>query len=381
MCFISVFVGKKCIFARKEMLPDCKKLIGPAGCQIVYIMKNSLLLVVLLSVMSVVSASFASVAHNRFFVSAGDDGQEEDSVISVVAWFNENDTMTYWITEGNWKYEGGDTVKTLGVYTKVMITVTDSTRNGYDMEYRFMEFGMDTAAGSWMQDFMRASVEKLQEKVAGTAIKFHTDEYGHITKYKNLGEIKRLAKRVFSDMVDGMPYVDSLAAVGVDIDDYIKYVDTDELVQGYVEELEMLFACHGNQYLEGEFKEHTDASETEYESDSYTAVWLDKESYGYEIVIDVDNYIPKADIKELVGSVVDMLVDEDKAAVVKKGMNAGFDEALTGDAVYNDYLYMSFFYDGWPEEVVSQKRTVIGSYGRLVQKHISWDYRSVCNFD
>lgn len=337
----------------------------------------------LLLVVFVLSASFTLLPHGKFAGPAAENPEQpEDSLVSVIAWFSKNDTMTYWINESSWKYEGEDTVKLSGVYTKVMITVEDSTKNGYDMEYRFLEFGMDTTSASWMQKFMQTTVEKLQEKVAGTAIKFHTDEYGHITKYKNLGEIKRLAKRMFSDMIDEIPYIDSLATVGVDIKDYIKkYVDTDELVQGYVEELEMLFACHGGQFAKGESKEHTDASETEYESDSYTAVWLDEENYGYEIVIDVDNYIPKADIKELAGSVVDLLVDKDKAAVVKEGMNTGFDKAVTEDALYNDYLYMKFFYDGWPEVIVSQKRTVIGSYGKLVQKYITWDYRSVCNFD
>lgn len=48
--------------------------------------------------------------------------------------------MTYWINESTWDIRKGDTIKTAGINTKIMITVTDSTKKGYDMEYSFLDF-------------------------------------------------------------------------------------------------------------------------------------------------------------------------------------------------------------------------------------------------
>lgn len=61
-----------------------------------------------------------------------------DSTINIVGYFCKNDMLTYWITESEWKVAEGDTTRTGSVSTKVMLTVTDSTKNGYAMEYKFL---------------------------------------------------------------------------------------------------------------------------------------------------------------------------------------------------------------------------------------------------
>lgn len=53
--------------------------------------------------------------------------------------------MTYWIHDNQWEVNGKDTVMTLGAAAKVMLTVTDSTRKGYDMEYGLIRIRMNTA--------------------------------------------------------------------------------------------------------------------------------------------------------------------------------------------------------------------------------------------
>lgn len=179
----------------------------------------------------------------------------QDSTVAVIAWFNKQDTVSYWINEGVWKINGSDTIKNTGVSTKVMLTVTDSTPDGYAMEYQFIDFVGDKLADLELGTFQNRIVEKLGDKIRGTKIKFHTDEYGTIKGYDNLKLIRKQAKSLFKDVskeLMALPIVDSLKSIGFDIAPYIKQVDTEQLVQGYVEELELLFLCHGNIYDIGE---------------------------------------------------------------------------------------------------------------------------------
>lgn len=149
----------------------------------------------------------------------------EEEYLPVIGWFWKRDTMTYWIHEGAWQVSGQDTVKTLGLLTKVQVTVTDSTKHRYRMEYRFLEFAIDSTAESWAQDWVRSAVGKLQQQVVGTAIRFRTDEFGRIVKYDNLGAVRKQARKVLADVVRDLPGIDSLVPPGMDMKDVVRGVD------------------------------------------------------------------------------------------------------------------------------------------------------------
>lgn len=302
----------------------------------------------------------------------------EEEYLPVIGWFWKRDTMTYWIHEGEWQVSGPDTVKTFGLSTKVQVTVTDSTKNRYRMEYRFLELGLDPEVESWNQHAARQVFDKVEQAVVGTTIKFRTDALGHIVRYDNLGAVKRQAKKLWADILDDATWLDSLTAAGLNVEQLLRAVDADALVDGYIEELELLFHCHGNQYQIGEFTEHSDETDTEYASDTYVMANLDPDTYQYEMLFDVYSYIPRADIKSMLGDVFDLLIeDEEDAATIKQQLATGFDEQVTEDAVYNSCLYFKFFPDGWPEEVINQEGAFIGDRGKLRQKYIEWEYRSV----
>ena len=195
----------------------------------------------LLSGMFVMLASFTLPYNETVIEAASEESvQEADSVVDVIAWFDKNESMTYWIHESEWRFSGGDTTHILGAATKVMITVTDSTKNSYDMEYRFLETKLDLEADSPVQQEMKRLIGQVQEKLAGTTIRFRTDEFGHIEKYYNLAEVKKQAKQLVYEMIDGMTFADSLSPQQcVEIASVIKEsVNGDMLVQGYIEELE-----------------------------------------------------------------------------------------------------------------------------------------------
>ena len=83
------------------------------------------------------------------------------------------------------------------------------------------------------------------------------------------------------------------------------------------------------------------------------------------------------DIKALFGNLIEYFTDEDAAKDVREGLDTEFDSQVTTDGVYNSYVRISYFNDGWPQEVVSQDNISLGDRQKLKQKYITWDYRSV----
>lgn len=83
------------------------------------------------------------------------------------------------------------------------------------------------------------------------------------------------------------------------------------------------------------------------------------------------------DIKVLLGNLIEYFTDEESAKGVREGLDTEFDSQVTTDGVYNSYVSISYFNDGWPQEVVSQNNISLGDRQKLTQKHITWDYRSV----
>lgn len=79
----------------------------------------------------------------------------------------------------------------------------------------------------------------------------------------------------------------------------------------------------------------------------------------------------------LLGNLIEYFTDEESAKDVREGLDTEFDSQVTTDGVYNSYVRISYFNDGWPQEVVSQDNISLGDRQKLKQKYITWDYRSV----
>ena len=257
---------------------------------------KKLLLVPVVSGLLVSLMSFAPARHHHRSSEVQDSSDvtvQDDSILPVIAWFSKRDTMTYWIHDNQWEVNGKDTVMTLGAAAKVMLTVTDSTRKGYDMEYTFLEFVSDDQIKSEAQNLVGQTTDMLNDATVGTTIRFRTDQCGKIVKYYNLKDIRKQAKEVLTKAISKMPYADSLRAVGLNPDKLMSMIDSDNLVDGYTEEIELLFNYHGGQYKIGETESHEDATENEYASDTKTEIWLDPDTYEYGISADVYSYIPR----------------------------------------------------------------------------------------
>ena len=61
--------------------------------------------------------------------------------------------------------------------------------------------------------------------------------------------------------IASMPIMQAMKkAIGLDFMKIANQANTDEVVEGYLEELKLLFAFHGSQYAVGERHEHEDAT-------------------------------------------------------------------------------------------------------------------------
>lgn len=306
---------------------------------------------------------------------------EPDSTVAVIGYFCKNDTLDYWINESSWKFRDEDTTKTACVAQKVRIVVTDSTSKGYKMEYTFLECLGDSTIDSGLGAFQNKIVEKLGRKVVGTTIKFETNEFGEITKFSNLGQIKKQAKGLYRECMNELMNLEGMKALkdyGLDMKKLMdKNVDTDELVEGYVEELKLLLQCHGSIYTIGEQTAHEDATDTQYENDTYTEVSLDTTDYSYHISTDVVSKVPQSVIKSVVGELAGMFTPEG----ARDSINKEIDAALSVDATVDSYYGIDYMPQGWPYKVVKQTSSTIGNAGKLEQTYIWLDFYSLGNWD
>ena len=308
------------------------------------------------------------------------DTAGEDSVVNVVAYFCKGDTCEYWIYENEWKVDGKDTVKTLGVSTQVRLVVNDSTSKGYKMSYTFLDVKADSVG------VMAMLTERTAKSVIGTTINFETDEYGSITKITNLSQIKKQAKALFKAGIKdiaAMPIMQEMKkAIGFDIMKIGNQANTDEVVEGYLEELKLLFAYHGSQYVVGEHHEHEDATKDSNANDTYINASLEKNG-NYTISCEVVNVIPKETVKEVMGGLMGTITEGLKGKKTEDGKDYDgnikdlddefkkeIDKAAAQDAQTSEYLSVTCFDDGWPSSVLKQNKTVMAGRGKLKQKLI-----------
>lgn len=298
----------------------------------------------------------------------------EDSTINIIAWFNKHDTVTYRVNESSWELNDTDTVLTASYSMIARINVVDSTAKGYKMDYTFLDFPTDILpdSASMIDKFQNQITDKFARKIVGTTVHFETDEYGRITKYNNLGQIKKQATSLFKEALNEFsmfPEIQGLKEMGFDVKKYTKNVDTDKLVDGYLEELNMLFMYHGLSMQPGENTELEDATETQYENTIYTSATVDADDGSYSIVQDVTSILPRNELKKMVGGIVESFSNDS----ITDSFNENFDAQVNVDCTYEDYLKIDYLVNGWPYSVVRQKATMIGNRGKVKQTVISLD--------
>ncbi|MDE6715050.1 MAG: hypothetical protein K2J74_01035, partial [Muribaculaceae bacterium] len=286
----------------------------------------------------------------------------------------------YNIYQSMWRICGADTTALGKVSMKVRIIVTDSASTGYDMEYTILDILQDSEDNNNPYANIQSTiVDAFGKTMVGTTVKFQTNDCGRITEIKNMGQIKQHVKSGFTDAmkkVFDMPEMQVLKAQGLNLERITKLVDTEQLVDDYLSELNLLFAFHGKAYNLGLKHEHEKATETSYENDTYTTAMIDEQDDSYAVSTEVVNIIPHESLESVIGEVVKVIADKKAAKkfIDEVSSNADFSGTVSS------YISVNCFSDGWPYRAVEQETTNIADHSKVSVKRIVLDYISTRNY-
>lgn len=300
---------------------------------------------------------------------------EDDSLVSVIGYFTKTDTLTYVIGNTIWKWTPEDTVKTAGFVQKVQLAVADSTATGYKIDFTILEISGDTIEDSGAGDgfvlnkIITSFAENINKKMSGKTIRFETDEVGAITKFNNLDKIKNEVKKQFKDEAKILSGILRVLNKQLFDNDSYKLTDTDfadGLINFFLEDIKLLFIYHGQSFNIGELSFHEDAANGVYENDTYINVAFNSENGTYQIISDINNFIPRSLVKQFLAGLVESMDDES----VSDSFNSEFDEQVKDDCIENYFTGVYYMYEGWPYKIVKQKNTSLGDMGQTNQTSI-----------
>lgn len=302
---------------------------------------------------------------------AQDSDSDQDSLVNVIGWFVNHDTVDYWIEQTRGRLTPDDTVKTAQTSAKVRLTVVDSTATGYKLDYTFLDFRVEHIEGSKLSSFQERVAEKLGKALIGTTVQFETDEFGVITNITNFEQLKHKVKSIYKiifDEIKNSPEGKEMANAGINVDNMLNSIDENRMVEDLISELRLLFIWHGNAFAIGKGSEHEEASDTTYASDTYTIVSIDPDEGIYTVDNEVVSVIP---VQEVIDFVYKQFgpsdVDVSKLMKVVEGMGVE-------DGIFSSALAIEYFFDGWPANAVKQEKMTIAGYGQVKQTYIYMTY-------
>ncbi|MBD5254696.1 MAG: hypothetical protein HDS53_01275 [Barnesiella sp.] len=305
-------------------------------------------------------------------ISQTDVTTQPDPTVDVVGYFAKNDTLVYWINQSRWQLSPTDTVKIAGASTKVMLTVADSTATGYKIDYTVLDVRADSIFDSEVASLLSRMTTEIAHQIVGTKISFETDDLGAITHFNNLDQIKQQAESMLKAAINSMIQTDALSKLaepGIDLSKISEMIDTDRLIEGYLEEIRLIFLLHGLSFKEGQTQSHEDATDTAYENDTYTTATTDPEDDTYSVAIDIVNIIPPAELKSLVGQLIDITTDTS----LSESLNEAFDSQKVENCDYSSYFCSDYLSCGWPYRVINQTTVTVNNQGKSTQTYIYLD--------
>ena len=308
--------------------------------------------------------------------------ENEDSVINVIAYFCKGDTMKYTYTDAVYKITKQDTL-TSSYYTRdCMIVVTDSTAKGYKMEFTPLEIKL--ADDSTAETFETKLNVAILKAFSGIKVKFHTNELGAIEAIDNWREVRDLflkgVTKAFDDFYTAIPGIDSFMP-RKRFESLVKlYVNNEARVRECIEELPLLFDCHGHQFQLGTINK-TDTTSSLYPTQiKAVATYMDDEDGtegDYEISCSSITSIPPKETAQLMSSVFQNLFSGELAekgeAFVRDSLTTYFKNESMKIEQLEQY---DLFDNGWPAHMQTMKTAGVSFQKKVEYKSIDWYYRS-----
>lgn len=309
-------------------------------------------------------------------------------MVNVIAYFCKNDTMKYQIVEEESSIENNDSTLIQRRVGDFLITVDDSTANGYDLTYVLLSqnYICDST-----QNWEKSIYEVINKIDIGTEVKIRTDEMGRVQKILNFNDLKTVYTQGIREVMDSLyakqPALDSIISRKKFETLMLLQCVNEETMRESFGEINTLFQLHGQQYALGEY-EMTDSTDylTQYHIvGSYGTL---DEQYGsdsdYFLLSKAVTEIPAEDLKGLFTIVDNLLLNDELTEKVDSITNSQeFNAARVTKTNTESYHYFS---NGWPSLMAKQEKTDVEVKGTPYQKtkiknnYIIWTYRSWENF-
>ena len=299
---------------------------------------------------------------------------DEDSTISVVAYFSKGDSLVYDYTHQKERIkDGGDTLTTVDVTTRFLVTVTDSTSEGYKM----LLVPQEQVKGNTIYDESAVSFEDLLSMPLGVACRFSTDEMGSIQRIDNWMEIrdslKANYKRIFDDVYTRHPGLDSVLSRQRMESTFLLRCSSENGVMQIYEPLTMLFNAHGAAFSMKKERLET-KNELGYPAQIdieafYTVPKEDTDNEGdYAVVAETTTDMTGSDLMDFVGGSVGMIVNDSIAGKLNESLKSDEFTKMKVQGV-NHEIY-TYFFNGWPKAMVSEKRVRVDGKDGLVESRV-----------
>ncbi len=298
---------------------------------------------------------------------------EEDSTISVIAYFSTGDTLVYDFVHYKQRIKEADTITTVNVTTRFLVTVTDSTSEGYKMVFvpQSIEKGETAYSDGALQ------MEDLLTIPLGVKCQFSTDELGVIQHIDNWMEIRDTlkvnTKKIFDEVYAQNPGLDSILPRQRMESTFLLRCSSESGILNIYAPLEMMFNLHGAAYSMKKNRVET-KDELGYPAyidieAYYTVPEDDTDNEGdYAIVAETTTDMKGDDLMDIVGAAVGSLVNDSVVGQLNESLKSD-DFAKMQVKGLNHELY-TYFYNGWPKVLVNEKRVGIDGKDALIDKHV-----------
>lgn len=328
----------------------------------------------------IISAMAASAQTNLL-------SEEPADQVEVIGFFCKNDTMKYLRRDVSYSIENNDTTITSDYEQEFMITVTDSTKNGYTMKYELLSSTLNKAKG----DFERIIHETATEALGNCPCIFTTNEYGELQHIKNWRDIRNAVKKITATALDRWftetPGLDSIMNRATLESSISVAFSTEDGVKESYDELDLLFGLHGSAF-------DIDIIENETTNNGFPAhTWLeagytvkedeydDDDDDDYAVRFKEETHIPMEDLADLSTDMMVTMMSDNVADTIKEGMGNAFSEIKEQypEVLKTDIMSVTFSYNGWPK-TATKVTDIKQARHDITVTDITWTYRSWENY-
>lgn len=291
-----------------------------------------------------------------------------DTMVSVIAYFSEGDSLIYRETITKSEVTGSDTVTIFSVAETFLLTLEEETDEGYVIKYQ--PLGIEHISGRDNGIATKYTLA-MSEAAQRVPLIFRTDECGAVQEVVNWQEYAAVVTEIIDEAIATLQQADTLVAINYEaIKGLLGSFATEDAIRAQTSGIGTLFALHGYAIPEGEADheieqmglpamQHLTVTRT-YDDDADTA---EAEPVGYLVNSSTHLDAPAEFVTNLVGQVAKSVVVDGKDDASGKTRHEAIEDSL---AEVEMSMAMSidvnecrvYFSDGWPAAYLMQKKVM-----------------------